>query len=384
MPRLLPYSLSALNDVEGSFSLRNLYLWWLRSDPLSIMCADQVLCPKVFCTPDQSFSVEVGYPKSDAVLSESFSHAWNEFVRAGIIAPLPVTSEIREACRVATYAVHNRLRQTQEGNLQQLSLSAKVNMQPSNPLDLLSLDGEGYCSNHLDSYALHLVLSKALDAIWIPDPRGRHAMDWFFAGKYNAELSTVDATRAILTEVSRLRLPALEFIPRVSDCSQCENRESHCYSEHWTPEEWVRESKVRVGIVLELWDSKEVRSLRRLLNEIRNNLAATTSESATAAVEQTKRAMIEAADLATKRMKTTLKKIDTASDVVTLVTGPMAVFGATTGNALLGTLGTILTGGTRTISAGCKLILNERYRWTQLRELKVDDEQSMRDWLARL
>lgn len=370
MPNALIGSLSLLDDLGEGLPLKNIDWEWMYFDPLTLLWAEKIYVPRQFIGNVPDFAVDVGFDQSNQVLNRSLTQAWRTLVEAGVIAQVPITNEIREAASFAYYAVRNRINQTAQGNLIPIGKSVTADLEPEVPTDLLHIGHEHYCINHLDSVAAHLVAAQNTDSVWLSQDRDNHAVRWLYCGGLDPAIAKPRARKAVINSIHILRLPKCEFIPPVVGCASCGNNGSTCFTTDYGVDNWVIGADSRLHQILELRDSVEVASLRRLLSDVASTVEKSDFD-AFAFDEVAARSIRQAGELAEKRINKTLKDVNKYCDIAALYSVPLAIFSKTMGASILGDIGMYSTLASRGVSAAARLILEERHSWLSLRSVDL-------------
>ncbi|MBA3485025.1 MAG: hypothetical protein H0T51_24780 [Pirellulales bacterium] len=131
----------------------------------------------------------------------------------------------------------------------------------------------------------------------------------------------------------------------------------------------MKGARTRLAQILELRDTAEVMSLRRLINEVSNKVNSSTTDmfrfdhNAAAALR-------DAGKLADKRINETLKDITKYCDIAAIYSLPLAMF-ASAEPSILGSLSAALAGGSTLLSRSAKLMLESRHSWLSLGEIDL-------------
>jgi hypothetical protein len=367
MPNALIGSLSLLDDLGEGLPLNNINYEWMIFQPLTLLWAEKIYVPRRFVQDPPRFEVDVGFAKSNEVLNRSLTNAWRTLVAEQVIVPVPITETLREAAVIAYYSVRNRLNQTALGELPQINITAKADLDPGSPPNQLQLDEQHFCINHLDMVAAHLVTSQQTDSVWITDAREEKAIRWLYCGELDPGLHRPRAAKSVINHLPLLRLPKCEFIPPVRGCANCGNNGATCYTADYGVENWIAGARRRLEQILTLRDSAEVKSLRRLLEAVSAEVAKSEID-AFRFDEVAAKSIRTAGKHAEKRIKKTINDITKYCELATLYSVPLALFGEVTGSTLLGKLSVGLAAGSTVISTACKHMLSERYSWLTIRE----------------
>lgn len=362
-------SLAILSDLGMPTSLTNIDFDWMYLDPNVLLWADHIHVPSSFICNAPDFRVDVGFEKSNEVLQRSLEQAWSMLVEAGVIVPIPVSTETHEAAKVAYYSVQNRLAQTVVGQLPDVGVEVKANPDWTQPPELLQIANEQYCSIHLDTIAAYLVVAQSSDSIWINTDRERNAIRWLYCGGMDPSQIKLRARQTVIDQISILRLPKCQFIPPVASCGSCGCNGSTCFTEDYGVDNWVRGARDRLRRILDLRDSAEVKSLRRVVDEAVHKVSSTSDiykfdSHAVVALQN-------ASKIADQRINGTLKDITKYCDIAALYSVPLALFASGGEPSIFGTIAGSLSGGSTMVSAAARLLLESRHSWLSLRELDL-------------
>lgn len=345
---------------------------WLLQDPLMILWADKILVPAAFHKATIRFhDFDVGFKLSNETIERSLHAAWTTLFDAGIIQPIIVGDHVKEAATVAMYGVQNRLRQTAEDGLVKLNTSSAVDL--NQPAKVLRLSGESYCVNHLDYIASTVIVASECDALWIPNEREASAIQWLYRRGLDPNVSFINSGAAVLEALPALRFPDFRYIPPVGACASCGGYGKHCFSESYGPDQWVAASKTRLNKLIDLRERDEIRSFRKILNDITADISAQKISTSSFRREKAIEALQDASRRAAERLVFLDETVKTYCDIVELYSFPLAIVGTAIDAGMLGLWSTIVAGTSKAVSVSAQTILKKPHRWITMRNLRIDD-----------